>query len=172
MLSGELTTAASEELRRADGTVRRRPPSEAICPKTRWEEWELGPTTTTGQPTLGPHQELSMQGGPEACLGGPRKQVLATWDVSRARCDGGDVNPRRPDRSPGFTVHLLHLGGRRHEGRDCVHCVWNEDWAGPRERRVPGCTWAHLAHPLSSQGLRLLPAPAFGSSPHSPLLHL
>lgn len=38
-----------------------------------------------------------MQGGPEACLGGPRKQVHATWDVSRARCDGGDVNPRRPD---------------------------------------------------------------------------
>ena len=112
VLSGELTTAASEELRRADGTVRRRPPSKAICPKTRWEEWELGPTTTTGQPTLGPHQELSMQGGPEAGMGGPRRQVHATWDVSKARCDGGDVNPRR------------RKGGQRSEerrvGKECL----------------------------------------------------
>ena len=36
-----------------------------------------------------------MQGGPEAGMGGPRRQVHATWDVSKARCDGGDVNPRR-----------------------------------------------------------------------------
>lgn len=65
---------ASEELRRADGTVWRRPPSKAICPKTRWEEQELGPTITTGR------QEMTTAGQAPAPTRSP--QWKETWTLA------------------------------------------------------------------------------------------
>lgn len=62
VLSGQLTATATGEPRRADGTESCRPPSEAICPKTRQEEWEGGPTITTGWPTPGPTGPLHVRG--------------------------------------------------------------------------------------------------------------
>ena len=62
VLSGQLTAAASGEPRRADGTESRRPPSKTICPKTRQEKWERGPTIAPGQPTLGPTGPLRARG--------------------------------------------------------------------------------------------------------------
>lgn len=99
---------ASGALRRADGTVRCRPPSKAICPKTRWGRagtrpnhlhWAAGGGTKQANPRY-PTRSSEWKEAQEAGLGGLRRWANATCDVSWARRDGRCCQSQEKERGP------------------------------------------------------------------------
>lgn len=87
---------------RSCGAAGRRPPSEAICPKTRRRRAETrldhrhcaagGSKQTSPSARLGALSRRAQESG----LGGEKEgKADAAWDVSKAGCDGGRRQPHK-----------------------------------------------------------------------------